>query len=91
VQTQIIKSEKCVERLLQHNDELGFYISILNGTCNDYRLGSETANLGKQQSFICLIDQSVASENPEHIKQRSPAWDDLRKHAKVTGSSLYNL
>ena len=92
VQTQIIKSEKCVERLLQHNDELGFFISILNGTCDDYRLGSGTIDLGKQQNFICLIDQShesVTSENPEHIKQRSPAWDDLRKNAKVTGSSLY--
>ncbi|CAH1789092.1 unnamed protein product [Owenia fusiformis] len=47
----------------------------------------------KQQNWVHLkepVDLTSSENKPEHIKQRTPEWFDLRQRYRLTGSTLYN-
>ena len=98
IKTQILKSNACINKMLQSIDEIGFHIWVLNGVGIHYCRGiGANVPLESQGNYICLrkLDEDCLNQVPdksllcEVLKQRSEEWFDLRKNAVVTGSSIH--
>ena len=88
IKTQILKSNACINKMLQSIDEIGFHISVLNGVGIHYCRGiGANVPLESQGNYICLrkLDEDCLNQVPdksllcEVLKQRSVEWFDLRK------------
>ena len=96
-QTQVLKSNQCIENLLKDIDNLCFIVATINGTSKDYQRGLNVqVNLQMQGNYICLreLEENITNtqsckEIADHLKQRSPEWFKLRKKACVTRSTMF--
>ena len=92
-----IMTNTCINDLLVSVDNIGFYISVLNGTQVNYVRGTNrVVHLHQQSNYVCLrqlnsqcIKALDLATNSTFIKQRSPEWHHLRGLARITGSTLY--
>jgi hypothetical protein len=67
-------------------ERICFSLSILL-TSNSLYSSEQEINLQSCKNYNELLEQET--DNPRYIKQRSDKWMNIRKKAKVTGSTLY--
>ena len=75
---------------MENIDKLGYICALQNGN-NLYTLGA-TVELDKQENYMCLIDKCLditTSLDTRQVKQNTPRWFEIRKEAKVTGSTMH--
>ena len=83
-----------IEDALQLNKDICYILLEINGT-NDIFCCSKTVNLSGQSNVKLLhIPEELESKvnlksNPHIVKQRSNMWFELRKEARITGSTIY--
>ena len=96
IKTSIYRLRENIKEVLSVVDRLGHLASCCCLTAHNYCTES-ILELDKQHNFTCLLgmDKQYLEENriephlySRFLKQRGEAWFDLRKEAKVTGSSL---
>ena len=92
VQMTIIDTKECINLSLKSTDVL---LSVVTGhkpTADGIRI-----NLDTRRNYVCLTDQNceinmTSLHWPDYcplIKQRSKHWMEVRKQARVTGSTAY--
>lgn len=93
LKTYIYQINACISRLLKSIDLLGKIIAICNGVGELYQCGP-ICDLRVRENYVCLtgpecIPDSRSISTSSTVKQRSDVWFDIRKLAKVTGSSCH--
>lgn len=94
-QTKIIQSQSTIKDLLECTDKIGFTIACINGTDDQYVCGTNTSiHLELQSNYVCLKalggdELQENADDPRITKQRSLAWDNLRKNSRITGSTIF--
>ncbi|CAG2230153.1 unnamed protein product [Mytilus edulis] len=93
-QTKLVQANNCVSELIDCMDKLGYAVSCLNGTSNNYIQGSKsTIFLNRQGNYKCLKDGIHLNEPMDQdsniMKQRSNAWHELRNGSRITGSTIF--
>ena len=93
-QTKFIHAQFYIAELLECIDKLCYVISCINGTSDNYILGSKTTILlDKQSNYVCLREtkQDILLDDTDSsiTKQRTDRWLQLKKESRVTGSTLF--
>ena len=93
-QTKFIHAQFYIAELLERIDKLCYVISCINGTSDNYILGSKTTILlDKQSNYVCLREtkQDILLDDTDSsiTKQRTDRWLQLKKESRVTGSTLF--
>lgn len=83
-----------IKDLLGSVDKLGYIVACINGTGQNYVIGSRsTVNLNEQSNYICLMslseDIDASPEKANYVKQRGNASLELRKGGRITGSTIF--
>ena len=91
----VFKLKTNIKCLLSFVDNILDLLSIFNETTN--LVSTEKLRISEHQNCRLLLSPQVMSKKYDLLgtfsflaKQRSPEWHQLRKRAKVTGSTLYN-
>lgn len=94
VQTNIYRTKECINDIVICLNGIGESIACLN-KCEHY-CNQRNVDMSKQKNYVCLkgMSEDLLSQ-PEMLlmyskftQQRTPAWFDLRKKGKITGSTL---
>lgn len=94
-QTKLLHARTCISDSLETIDKLGYAVSHINGTSQNFISGSKsTVNLGGQSNYICLkegenLNLTPNQQNSNIIRQRSEKWNDMRKNSRITGSTFF--
>ena len=98
VRTNLYRIKECISGLVHHIDQISYFIACLNKTGHMYCLNN-SVDLGKQHNYVCLLglndtwlqdnnDSQMVLQYAQFVKQRTNVWFNLRKLAKVTGSTF---
>ena len=82
--TSVYDLKSCISNLLKLIDRACQVIATLNGV--NYTIDN-VVNLSQRTKYQHLTGNS---NDPKYVKQRSNKWHEIRKKAKVTGSTLYD-
>ena len=94
IRTHVFQINVCIGRLLKSIDVVASMIAFCNGVGHLYVTGN-SCDLSITENYICLCgpkDIANYSENDVNtslVKQRSEPWQNIRKMAKVTGSTCH--
>jgi hypothetical protein len=78
-QTKLIHAQSYITELIECIDKLGYVISCINGTSDNYILRSKTTILLREtKQYILLYDTDSSI-----TKQRTDRWLQLRKESRV--------
>jgi hypothetical protein len=91
-----VQSQNAIKDLLDCIDNIGYAVSCINGTSQNYIKGSKTVvYFEKQSNYVCLrklddqLDLDSTTDVAQFTKQRSERWHRLRDNSRVTGSTLF--
>ena len=85
--THLFDLKSCIRTILRDIDDLCRYVVISQNTkwtCNG------VFNMKPSREHITVDINISDTENYRYVAQRSLAWFEIRKIAKVTGSTIYN-
>jgi hypothetical protein len=89
--SSLFEVNDCVEDILNTINKLCEECAVLNSCSHLYSSASEI-DLNAQENILCLADKQPhglsSTVEPRYTKQRSSEWFDIRKEAKLTGSTL---
>jgi hypothetical protein len=87
MQTYVFQLNDCIRDTLHCVDLHGSVIAALHGVPHLYT-ETKVILLGEQKNYVCLNGQALAeNSDSRYVKQRTDRWHEIRKTAKVTGST----